>query len=171
MNSNANNTTKIAAIALVLSALSFLAAVGLFAFSMSLVSTNRGLIDDARDAAAAAAAAVSQIKIETAERQDQVCNIFETDHLQDVKQLRLTYRYLANLPREERFRPLTQAVLRSLPSLEREARADPAPSFCDEPFVGLPGPDPVLPKRRTFPELHIQGGDLGNGGNNPPGSP
>ena len=165
-----NDGTKLAAIALVISSLSFLGAVGLFAISVGLSSTNRQLIEDAQDAAANAAKAANAVKIESAERRDQTCNLFETDHLQDVRQLRATYRYLAGLPLEERTRPLTQAVLQGLPQLEREARADPAPDFCDEPFVGLPEPDPVIPKRRTFPELRVRGGDLGGGGN-PPGSP
>ena len=162
--------TKLAAIALVISSLSFLGAVGLFAISVGLSATNRELIRDAQSASAAATKAANDVKIESAERRDQTCNLFETDHLQDVKRLRATYRYLAGLPRDERTRPLTQAVLRSLPALEREARSDPAPQFCDETFVGLPEPDPVVPKRRTFPELRVRGGDLGGGGN-PPGSP
>lgn len=84
---------------------------------------------------------------ESAIRTDQVCRLFETDHLADVTRLRNTYAYLDALPAKERGAPLNRALLRQLPQLEDEAGTDQAPEFCDEPGVGLPEPDPVLPKK------------------------
>lgn len=81
------------------------------------------------------------------ERLDQTCTLFETDHLRDVKKLRHTYRYLLALRPDERDDTINRFVRRDLPELERDARTDSAPEFCDEPGRGLPEPDPVVPRR------------------------
>lgn len=88
------------------------------------------------------------------ESRDQLCMWFEPDHLEDVQELRRTYKrvpealefYIAAAP--EKLRPfLENAVATDVARLEAEARVDSAPAFCDEPGVGLPEPDPVVPKR------------------------
>ena len=95
---------------------------------------------------------------------NQTCLLNERDHLEDVKLLRRTY---ARIPQAVRFyletspphlRPfLLNAIRTDLERLEKEARTDQAPAFCDEPGVeaeregadpvGLPEPDPVIPTR------------------------
>lgn len=95
----------------------------------------------------ASVALYSKATGEADKRRDQTCRLFEGDHLQDVKQLRDTYRYLGALRPSERAQTINVFVLRNLPQLERAARIDSAPAYCDEPGVGLPEPDPVVPKR------------------------
>lgn len=80
-------------------------------------------------------------------RTDQVCRLFEQSHLDDVIQLRQTYKYIVALSPEERKSTINQFIIRQLPTTEKTARTDRAPAFCDEPNVGLPEPDPVVPKR------------------------
>jgi hypothetical protein len=91
---------------------------------------------------------------ETSERRSQTCTWFEGDHLDDVQQLRRAYKripealefYLEAAPK--RLHPfLVGAVTSDVERLEAEARVDAAPEFCDEESVGLPEPDPVIPKR------------------------
>ena len=86
-------------------------------------------------------------KREIAERVDQNCTLFETDHKSDVDRLGNTYRYLLAVRPEERGQTINQFVLNGLPDLEREARVDSAPDYCDQPKVGLPEPDPAIPRR------------------------
>jgi hypothetical protein len=81
------------------------------------------------------------------DRRDQTCRLFERDHLADVERLRGTYKYLNGLAPVQFEDTLNQAILRQLPDLESEARVDSAPDYCDEDGVGLPEPDPVVPKR------------------------
>ena len=87
---------------------------------------------------------------EITERRDQTCRLFEGQHLADVERLRKTYEYLERLPRREYGTPLTVAVVSGLRELERTARVDTAPRFCDAPDTGLPEPDPELPDRQNF---------------------
>lgn len=94
-----------------------------------------------------------KIAREGEKRRDQTCRIDERDHLGAVKRLRRTYGFLADLPRSEYGTNLTVAIVRQLPEVEREARQDVAPPFCDAPGVGLPEPDPELPRRRRFDHL------------------
>lgn len=94
-----------------------------------------------------------QLEREGAERRDQMCRLFETQHAIDVERLYRTYEYLNDLPRAEWGKPLTRAIVVDLPRLEDEARRDSAPAFCDEEGVGLPEPDPDLPARRNFDRL------------------
>ena len=102
-------------------------------------------------------ALADRIVAENRERRDQSCALSERDHLADVKRLRRTYAYLRRLPRDEWGTNLTREVVRGLPDLEREARVDVAPAFCDEPNIGLPEPDPKLPARRNFDRLLERG--------------
>ena len=81
---------------------------------------------------------------------DQNCLVFEGQHLTDVEQLRSTYAYLETLPRSEWGSPLNAAIVRGLDPLEKKARMDSAPEYCDEPNLGLPEPDPRLPPKRDF---------------------
>ncbi len=100
-------------------------------------------------ASAVLVAVVLFVKLEDegAGRRSQSCELFEAGHLADVKGLRRTYGYLAGLSTEQRAEPLNRLLLRVLPETEREARIDRAPAYCDEPRIGLPEPDPVLPER------------------------
>lgn len=102
----------------------------------------------------------TKLSDEGAERRDQSCRLFESDHLADVTRLERTYEFLG---RQRRPSSLVREVVRGLPELEREARLDRAPAYCDEPGaaaeragenpVGLPEPDPVLPAPRSFEHL------------------
>lgn len=97
---------------------------------------------------------VFQFEREQAERRDQLCGLFEADHLADVKVLQGRYRLLSDPDRRALLGAgLTRLVVLGLGEIEREARTDTAPEFCDEPGVGLPEPDPVLPRRRDFKYL------------------
>jgi hypothetical protein len=80
-------------------------------------------------------------------RSDQTCFLFESDHLADVVTLRETYKYIEALKPGERSATINKFILVNLPSQEREARADLAPTYCDTMDLGLPEPDPVIPKR------------------------
>jgi hypothetical protein len=94
---------------------------------------------------------------ERAERINESCTITEGKQRDDVSVLRRTYAYIADLTPAERRQPFNRAIIANLPVVEHEARTDDAPSYCDEPGVaaekrgakpvGLPEPDPVMPKR------------------------
>ena len=90
---------------------------------------------------------IDRIEAEGVERRDQSCDISEAKHKADVVQLERTYAYLLSLSPREKRSSINRAVLANLPNVEREARLDPAPSFCDEPGVGLKEPDPKIPAR------------------------
>ena len=120
----------------------------------SAIITNRDIADTANSAAMQSQQAVRQIKQESRGRRDQSCSLSEREHLEDIRTLRRAYRrtpkalefYLQVAPRG--FRPfLRNAVYADLARLEKEARVDRAPEFCDAPGIGLPEPDPVVPKR------------------------
>ena len=113
----------------------------------SALTTNREVANNARVASAKANRAIRQIERESKGRRDQSCRISESQHKADVDGLRRTYDYLKQLTPRQRRSPINRAILANLPVTEREARMDPAPPFCDEPGIGLPEPDPVLPKR------------------------
>lgn len=93
---------------------------------------------------------------ETTERRSQSCDLFEGQHLDDVKELRRTYKYIEALEPEEISSTLNQFVIRGLPELEDDARNDPAPEYCDDPNIGLPEPDPNLPPKRDYRDLLIK---------------
>lgn len=106
---------------------------------------------------------IKKLAIEGEQRRDQTCTIFETQHLQDVNRLKRTYEYLDSLPESEWDKPLTREIVLQLNTVEEQARLDGAPNYCDEPGVkaeaegqkpvGLPEPDPVLPKKRNYKYL------------------
>jgi hypothetical protein len=89
-----------------------------------------------------------KISNEGRERRDQTCTQSEREHLVKVQELRRTYGFLTNPKKRRLLGPgLTKLVILGLPRTEREARVDPAPPFCNEPGIGLPEPDPVIPPR------------------------
>lgn len=105
-----------------------------------------------------------QIEREGTRRRDQICLRDEREHLNAVNGLKLTYRYLGSLTQEQRRDPINALLLDQLPRTELEAKTDSAPPFCDQPGVkaerryrlgkpggkppiGLPEPDPKIPKR------------------------
>ena len=91
--------------------------------------------------------AIRAIERERIERTNQSCDITERKQADDVRKLRNTYDYLVGLTPRQRRTALNAAIIRQLPRTEEEARRDDAPAFCDEPGVGLPEPDPKLPRR------------------------
>ncbi len=96
------------------------------------------------------AASVDDINRESTERIHQTCSLFERAHLSDVQRLRRLYQYLGQLRPDERDDAINRFVLATLPETEREARIDTAPEYCDRRNVGLPEPDPVVPRRPKF---------------------
>lgn len=89
----------------------------------------------------------AQIDKESDARADQACQLFEQSHYNDVQQLKQTYAYLKQLSPEERKQPLNRFIIVRLPITEKQASKDTAPEFCDQPGLGRPEPDPVVPKR------------------------
>jgi hypothetical protein len=99
-----------------------------------------------------------RVAAETVERRDQLCTSLEGAHLDEVNQLRDTYRFIGELSvKEVTHDPLTRFVVLNITKTEEDARTDEAPDYCDEPGaeaekkgaapVGLPEPDPVVPGR------------------------
>lgn len=84
--------------------------------------------------------------INTAQRLDQICTLFETDRKANVKQLTETYKYLVALKPSEKNDTINQFIIRSLPETEANAK-DVVPKFCNSPKVGLPEPNPKVPPR------------------------
>lgn len=112
-------------------------------------------VDQAADTAKQAVAQVAKEErarsSEALRVRGQVCTVFETGHLEDVTRLERTYEFLDTLRRKrELTSTLGRAILAQLPETEKTARTDSAPDFCDEPNLGLPEPDPVLPRKRTY---------------------
>lgn len=105
---------------------------------------------EAKAAATDAKQAIARSDKEGRDRRDQTCTIAERDYAFQVNQLRGTYRYLASLSKAESQSTLNQFVVRNLPQQERRLRLEHPPSFCDKPGIGLPEPNPVLPKHRDF---------------------
>lgn len=89
-------------------------------------------------------AVFDKLAMESKGRRDQACLRDETAHKRDVRQLRQTYKFLAAPPPS--LRDLVPLIVAQLPRTEQEAE-DKAPAFCDEPGIGLPEPDPVIPRR------------------------
>lgn len=82
--------------------------------------------------------------------QDQLCASSEREHAINVRQYKDTLAYLDELKRRqpgELSRGINPFVIGRLPDTEKRARKDTAPPICDTPGLGLPEPDPVLPKR------------------------
>lgn len=80
-------------------------------------------------------------------RQDQICLVFERLHVTEVQRLENTYAYLSALPSAELRTTLNQTVLRQVPETERRVREIRPPRFCDAPGIGLPEPNPEVPRR------------------------
>jgi hypothetical protein len=96
----------------------------------------------------------ARVAMETKERRHQICLSAEREHLGNVTRLLRTYDYLQELDPQRPLSLLNKAILRQLPDVELEARTDQAPEFCDEPDLGLPEPDPLVPPRPdSIPEL------------------
>lgn len=91
--------------------------------------------------------ALGQWDRERRDRINEACTISERKQFTDVTTLRKTYEYVADLTAAQKREPLNRAIIAQLPSLEVDARTDDAPSYCDEPDVGLPEPDPQVPER------------------------
>lgn len=85
-------------------------------------------------------------KHESDTRQDQICQLLEKQHRNDIQRLRSSYDYIERLPRKELNTSLNRAVIRNLPQLEEQVKLKP-PGFCSDKGVGLPGPNPEIPKR------------------------
>ncbi len=92
------------------------------------------------------------IQAESKDRRNQSCRVFERLETTAVRRVVTTYKYLDELPRSELVRPtlLTTAILRNLGATYQDAKASRAPPYCDKPDVGLPEPQPKLPKMRRF---------------------
>jgi hypothetical protein len=128
-----------------------------------LALANEQRIEEGKQLATKAATLAGRLEREGRRRRDQACTQDERRHLDDVKRLRRTYEFLGGLPRSEWGTTLTKAIVRGLAEVERDARVDVAPRFCDEPGVeaerrgeppvGLPEPDPVIPEPRNFDRL------------------
>jgi len=84
---------------------------------------------------------------QTRQRINESCAITETQQKDDVVMLARTYRYLPELLHSDPTGVIARASLASLPDVERKARQDNAPSYCDAPHLGLPEPDPCVPPR------------------------
>lgn len=134
---------KIATAALIISGVAIFIVAGLSVIALS----NTVRIADFRKLQMLQAIESQQRLNDTRTRVDESCKISERGHLEDVRQLRQTYRYLLQLTPAERQQPLNRFIIGQLPRTEREARTDNAPSYCDRAGVGLPEPDPVIPKR------------------------
>lgn len=83
---------------------------------------------------------------ESVERRDQNCLLFERSQQRSVQALANTYKYLGGLTPRQLAEPLNRAVLANLPQTISEAQTADAPPYCDDPGVGLPEPNPVVPK-------------------------
>jgi hypothetical protein len=113
---------------------------------VTLIVCTLGLILISQQASRIQDAQVS-FKAETRERVNQTCRILEGKQRDTVDQLKQTYTYLLGLSPAEKRSPLNRAVLANVPKLERDARVNDAPAYCNDPGVGLPEPDPEPPAR------------------------
>jgi hypothetical protein len=88
------------------------------------------------------------------ERIDQSCTTDEREHADNVRQLEQTYNALSSPTIRANLGPgLVTLIVSQMAELEKDARTDQAPPFCDEPGVGLPEPDPEPPERMDFSHL------------------
>lgn len=90
---------------------------------------------------------LAKVSSESRKRQDQTCSVFERAFAVDVEQLSGTYKYILQLTPEEKKNTLNRVIISQLPAIEARTHEDRAPAFCDKPGVGLPEPNPVIPKR------------------------
>jgi hypothetical protein len=107
-----------------------------------------------------------QLEREGRARRSATCRSFEGNHRQEVQELdraydslARTYGYIDGLSAAERKQGINAAIVAALPRQETETRrledvarndqyqlGEYVPAYCDEPNVGLPEPDPKLPK-------------------------
>jgi hypothetical protein len=122
---------------LIVSTLVNLLCVGLLTVGSVGIISNKQALERAEEA-------LERIDTEAVERKDADCVKDERDYFAKVNQLTQTYAFLKTADPES---DLYKAVVTNLPQVEAEAKRDLAPEYCDEPNVGLPEPDPVVPKR------------------------
>jgi hypothetical protein len=111
---------------------------------------SRQASDDAKKIATDNAIFIRQINRDGADRRDESCHYFEQQEALAVKQIRRTYSYLDRVAGPDRHSLLTREIVQGLPDQYRQAQADKAPKYCDEPGIGLAEPGPELPKQRDF---------------------
>lgn len=142
----------------------------LLVFAAAIFSSVRTfeVADQTRELAQKNSAVLRRINMESTERRNQICLSDEREHKENVDRLVRTYGYIESLTPRQRGNAINQAVILQLPVTEKTAQTDTAPDFCDEPGVkneklyqrtqgeqgkppvGLPEPDPVVPKRSTM---------------------
>jgi hypothetical protein len=102
---------------------------------------------------AIAAYAVWGIQNEADVRRSQTCESFESAYAEQIRRLENTYVFLTLPGIKERSPDLYALALRELTALETAARKDSdpfgprVPDYCDDEGVGLPEPDPKVPRR------------------------
>lgn len=112
----------------------------------------QGAAHTAQRAAQHGARLARKIEREGAQRRDQACRGLELAHKQEVKDLNRSYRFWEDPPPSFRDLLANPLVLEKLSDDIRNARSDQdgygqfVPKYCDAPNVGLPEPDPKLPK-------------------------
>lgn len=111
---------------------------------------SRQASEDAKKIAIDNRSFIKAINRESIARRDESCRYFERQEAIAVRQIRRTYKFLDGLTSAERRSSLTRAIVLGLPDQYRQAQADKAPSYCDDPRIGLPEPGPKLPKQRDF---------------------
>lgn len=105
----------------------------------------------------------ARIRAEGALRRSANCRVFENDHRDEVDQLIQSYSFYEDPPQGLEALLLDPRALAELAELERDAHSDLdkhgayVPRYCDVPGakaekagaapIGLPEPDPVIPKR------------------------
>lgn len=107
---------------------------------------------DAKVAANQAKQAIREVKREGRRRRDNTCQGSEGQHLQEIIDLRRTYKFYSDPPPE--FAGLLQnpLVIQNLREDLRNAKQDDdrfgvfVPAYCDEPGIGRKEPDPIIPK-------------------------
>jgi hypothetical protein len=93
-----------------------------------------------------------KLNAESLGRRDQNCIVFERISQSQAHQVAATYQYVADLSKAQLQTHFNQAVVRSIPSAEQQARQSKPPAYCARPGVGLDDRK-FLPCRasRTFP--------------------
>jgi hypothetical protein len=96
---------------------------------------------------------VAKLDQEAEVRRSQTCETFEGAYAEQVRRLENTYGFLLLPGIRQRSPDLYDFAIRELPTLERGAKSDDdpfgprVPAYCDDPNVGLPEPDPEVPRR------------------------
>lgn len=111
--------------------------------------------EDAQSAATEANNALIAFEKESKQRRDQSCDITEKAQLKAVTDLRNTYKYIESLRPKEVRSTLNQFIIASMSKTYSDAATTVAPKYCDQPGIGLPEPNPVLPPKRSFSNLIV----------------